>query len=37
MKLDNRMKELIAVGASIAVNCQSCLEYHAGKALEWKA
>jgi len=32
MKLDDRMKELIAVGASIAANCQSCLEYHAGEA-----
>jgi AhpD family alkylhydroperoxidase len=34
MKLDNQLKELIAVGASIAANCQPCLEYHVGKALE---
>ncbi|MDH4327490.1 MAG: carboxymuconolactone decarboxylase family protein [Nitrospira sp.] len=32
MKLDDRIKELIAVGASIAANCQPCLEYHAGEA-----
>lgn len=32
--LDNRIKELIAVGASVTANCQPCLEYHAGKALE---
>lgn len=32
MKLDDRIKELIAVGASITANCQPCLEYHAGKA-----
>ncbi len=34
MKLDIRTKELIAVGASITANCQPCLQYHAGKALE---
>jgi len=34
MQIDERMKELIAVGASITANCQPCLEYHAGKALE---
>lgn len=28
----NRVKELIAVGASIAANCQPCLEYHVGEA-----
>ena len=32
MKLDDRIKELIAVGASIAANCQPCLEYHVGEA-----
>jgi len=37
MKIDERMKELIAIGASITANCQPCLEYHAGKALELEA
>jgi len=37
MKLDNRIKELIAVGASVTANCQPCLEYHVGKALENEA
>jgi AhpD family alkylhydroperoxidase len=32
MKLDNRLKELIAVGASITANCQPCLQYHATEA-----
>lgn len=34
MKIDDRIKELIAVGASVTANCLSCLEYHVGKALE---
>lgn len=34
MILDNRIKELIAVGASITANCQPCLEYHVSKAFE---
>ncbi len=34
MKLDNRIKELIAIGASIAATCQPCLQYHVSKALE---
>jgi AhpD family alkylhydroperoxidase len=34
MKLDYRVRELIAVGASIGANCHSCLEYHFGKARE---
>jgi AhpD family alkylhydroperoxidase len=29
--------ELIAVGASVAANCQPCLEYNVGKALEYGA
>ncbi len=32
--MDNRTKELIAIGASITANCQPCLEYHVGKARE---
>ncbi|MBE0568320.1 MAG: carboxymuconolactone decarboxylase family protein [Deltaproteobacteria bacterium] len=34
MKLDEKIKELIAVGASITAHCQPCLEYHSMKALE---
>ena len=37
MKLDNKTKELIAVGASVTANCQPCLQYHAAKALEFGA
>ena len=37
MNLDNRILELIAIGASVAANCQSCLEYNVGKALEFGA
>ena len=32
--MEIRVKELIAIGASIAANCQPCLEYHATKARE---
>ncbi len=35
MKFDNRITELIAVGASVAANCQSCVQYHVGKAAEY--
>ena len=34
MKLDNRIIELIAVGASVTANCQPCLQYHVDKARE---
>ena len=34
MKLDLRIQELIAVGASVTANCQPCLQYHSAKALE---
>ncbi len=34
MKIDNRTGELIAVGASVAANCQPCLQYHLKAALE---
>jgi AhpD family alkylhydroperoxidase len=34
MKLDEKIKSLIAVGASITANCQPCLQYLEGKALE---
>ena len=32
--MDNQIKELIAIGASITANCQPCLEYHVAKARE---
>ena len=32
---DNRTRELIALGASVAANCQSCVEYHGRKAAEY--
>ncbi len=32
--MDNRIKELIAIGASVTANCQPCVEYHVGKARE---
>jgi AhpD family alkylhydroperoxidase len=35
MKLEEKIKELIAVGASITAHCQSCLEYHSMKSLEF--
>lgn len=28
MTLDTKTKELVAVGSSIAANCQPCLKYH---------
>jgi len=30
--MDNRIKELIAIGASITANCQPCLNYHVSAA-----
>lgn len=32
--LDMRVKELIAIGASITANCQPCLDYHVARARE---
>ena len=32
--IDEKIKELIAVGASIAANCHPCIKYHVGKARE---
>ena len=34
MKLDNQTRELIAVGASVAANCQPCVQLHVDQALE---
>ena len=30
--MDNKIKELIAIGASVAAHCQPCLTYHAATA-----
>lgn len=35
--LDERTKELIAIGASITANCQPCLAFHTAKAQEFGA
>jgi AhpD family alkylhydroperoxidase len=32
--VNDRIKQLIAVGASVGANCHPCLEYTVGKALE---
>lgn len=37
MGMNDRIKELVAVGASITANCQPCLKYHTDKALEFGA
>jgi AhpD family alkylhydroperoxidase len=34
MKLDDRTTELIALGASVAADCHSCVEEHRRKAAE---
>lgn len=30
--MDDRTKELIAIGAAVTANCQACLKYHIDKA-----
>ncbi len=30
--IDAKMKELIAIGASVACNCHPCIKYHTEKA-----
>jgi len=32
--MDERVKELVAIGASVGAHCQPCLTYHVGKARE---
>ena len=32
--MDERMKRLLAVAASVGANCHPCLTFHVGKALE---
>ena len=34
--LDDKIKELIAVGASISANCHPCIKHHTAKAHEMK-
>ncbi|KAF0215945.1 MAG: hypothetical protein FD174_3955 [Geobacteraceae bacterium] len=34
MELNDRIRELIAVGASITANCQPCLQIHVEKAIK---
>jgi AhpD family alkylhydroperoxidase len=37
MEMDGKIRELIAVGASITANCQPCLRYHVEKAMGFGA
>lgn len=30
--MDDRTRELIAIGDSVVANCQPCLQYHVGEA-----
>ena len=32
--IDDKVKELIAIGASVSANCQPCVKYHVDKARE---
>lgn len=32
--MDVKIKELIAIGASVSANCHPCLKFHLNKALE---
>jgi AhpD family alkylhydroperoxidase len=32
--LDEKIKELIAIGASVSANCHPCVKYHFAKAIE---
>jgi len=34
--LDAKMKELIAIGASVACNCHPCVKFHTGKTKKLK-
>ena len=37
MELNDKIRELIAVGASVTANCQPCLKLHVEKALTFGA
>jgi len=30
--IDSKVKELIAIGASVSANCHPCIKFHVGKA-----
>ena len=32
--MDEKTKELVAIGASVSAHCQPCVSYHVGKARE---
>lgn len=32
--IDDKIKELIAIGASVSANCHPCIKYHVNKARE---
>ena len=32
--MDNKIKELIAIGASVTANCHPCIKYHLSKGQE---
>lgn len=32
--IDDKVKELIAIGASVSANCHPCIKYHVNKARE---
>ena len=32
--MDEKLKEMIAIGASVTANCIPCIQYHFAKALE---
>ena len=34
--IDEKIKELIAIGASISANCHPCIKFHTEKAREMK-
>ncbi|MBN2181775.1 MAG: carboxymuconolactone decarboxylase family protein [Sedimentisphaerales bacterium] len=34
--LDEKIRELIAIGASVSANCHSCVKYHTARAREMK-
>ncbi len=37
MGLDLKTRELVNVGVAVAINCQSCLDFHVRKARELEA
>ena len=37
MNIDDKTKELVAIGASITANCQPCLQYHVDQARHFGA